>query len=68
LKIFKEHAKNIILINSNPLYPEPSTIYFIKQFFIRLLQTGNISESYEKGIKELSNFKEGSLKYISEKE
>lgn len=61
LDIFRKHAKNIILINSNPVFPEPSTIYYIKQFFIHLLQTGNISESYESALTDLNTLKSVSL-------
>ena len=41
LKVLRKKAKNIILINSNPLYPETSTIFFIKKLFTFLLQNGN---------------------------
>ena len=46
LKVFKKKAKNIILINSNPLYPESSSIFFIKKFFTFLLKNGNGNIEY----------------------
>jgi hypothetical protein len=51
LEIFKKKAKNIILVNSNPLYPEPATIFFIKKLFAGLLKTENsIADAYQEAL------------------
>ena len=46
LKVFRRKAKNIILVNSNPLYPETSTIFFINKLFYFLIEHGNIDNAY----------------------
>lgn len=67
LEAFSKRAKNIILINSNPLYPEPSTVFFIKQFFTLLLKTGNIPEAYNEALAYTISLKRGPLEGLPQK-
>ena len=50
LESLRPFANNILLIDSNPIVPEPSSIFFLKQFFLYFLKTSNIHTAYHKAI------------------